>query len=268
MKAVIDIETEKFNEVMKRWLVTTSRELSVAVNARMAFLLMRMFVLIPPHRVQQKRNEIRTYLNQPIGDRRMDKKTGKKVGAARMLRRVHLIAQARRAKMPTEGEGPKGLYGQRMAKAAANLRRKAIGSVGYLKSGLIGAITKFNKSFTQTGRAEKVNKKTGKVTKKGMSGNAAYFALLRQYGMLVGAGNVAKHKGAKFDALLAKAGFGGSKSEAWASISIGIADGQVAKVNEIYTTAATRAFRDEREEMERHLAEKLEAAAEDAINAA
>ena len=263
MKAVIDIETEKFNAVMKRWLVTSSRELSVAVNARMAFLLMRMFVLIPPHRVQQKRDEIRTYLNQPIGDRRTDKKTGKKVGKARMLRRVHLIAQAR-----AKGTGKQGLYGEKMAQAAGSLRRRAVGSVGYLKSGLIGAITKFNKSFTQTGRAEKVNKKTGKVTKKGMSGNSAYFALLRQYGMLVGAGNVAKHRGAKFEALLAKASFGGSKSEAWASISVGIADGQSAKVNEIYTTAATRAFRDEREEMERHLAEKLEAAAQDAISAA
>jgi len=128
VKAVIDIETEKFNEIMKRWLVTTTRELSVAVNARMAFLLMRMFVLIPPHRVQQKRDEIRTYLNQPIGDRRMDKKTGKKVGKARMLRRVHLIAQAR-----AKGTGKQGLYGETMAKAAispssADPRRSPKGS--------------------------------------------------------------------------------------------------------------------------------------------
>lgn len=257
MKAVIDIETEKFNAVMKRWLVTSSRELSVAVNARMAFLLMRMFVLIPPHRVQQKRDEIRTYLNQPIGDRRMDKKTGKKVGKARMLRRVHLIAQAR-----VKGTGKQGLYGETMAKAAAALRRKAIGSVGYLKSGLIPAIRKFQGHFTQFGGSSKKSK--GKQ----ISGNAAFMRLVREYGGLEGTGNVAKHRGSKTDVWLAKPGFGGSKSEAWASISIGIADGQVAKVNEIYTTAATRAFRDEREEMERHLAEKLEAAAQDAISAA
>lgn len=257
MKAVIDIETEKFNEVMKRWLVTTTRELSVAVNARMAFLLMRMFVLIPPHRVQQKRDEIRTYLNQPIGDRRTDKRTGKKVGKARMLRRVHLIAQAR-----AKGTGKQGLYGQTMAKAAAALRRKAIGSVGYLKSGLIPAIRKFQGHFTQFGGSSKKSK--GKQ----ISGNAAFMRLVREYGGLEGTGNVAKHRGSKTDVWLAKPGFGGSKSEAWASISVGIADGQVAKVNEIYTTAATRAFRDEREEMERHLAEKLEAAAQDAISAA
>lgn len=262
MKAVIDIETEKFNEVMKRWLVTTSRELSVAVNARMAFLLMRMFVLIPPHRVQQKRDEIRAYLNQPIGERRMDKKTGKKVGTARMLRRVHLIAQARRAKMPTEGEGPKGLYGQRMAKAAAKLRRKAIGSVGYLKSGLIGAIKKFQGHFTQFGGSSKKSK--GKQ----ISGNAAFIKLVREYGGLEGTGNVARHRGAKFYVWKASPGFGGSKSEAWAMISLGIPEDQIQRVNAIYTAAATRAFRDEREEMERHLAEKLEAAAEDAINAA
>ena len=257
MKAVIDIETEKFNAVIKRWLVTSSRELSVAVNARMAFLLMRMFVLIPPHRVQQKRDEIRTYLNQPIGDRRMDKKTGKKVGKARMLRRVHLIAQAR-----AKGTGKQGLYGQTMAKAAAALRRKAIGSVGYLKSGLIPAIRKFQGHFTQFGGSSKKSK--GKQ----ISGNAAFMRLVREYGGLEGTGNVARHRGSKTDVWLAKPGFGGSKSEAWASISVGIADGQVAKVNEIYTTAATRAFRDEREEMERHLAEKLEAAAQDAISAA
>lgn len=257
MKAVIDIETEKFNEIMKRWLVTTTRELSVAVNARMAFLLMRMFVLIPPHRVQQKRDEIRTYMNQPIGDRRMDKKTGKKVGKARMLRRVHLIAQAR-----AKGTGKQGLYGQTMAKAAAALRRKAIGSVGYLKSGLIPAIRKFQGHFTQFGGSSKKSK--GKQ----ISGNAAFMRLVREYGGLEGTGNVAKHRGSKTDVWLAKPGFGGSKSEAWASISVGIADGQSAKVNDIYTTAATRAFRDEREEMERHLAEKLEAAAQDAISAA
>ena len=257
MKAVIDIETEKFNAVMKRWLVTSSRELSVAVNARMAFLLMRMFVLIPPHRVQQKRDEIRTYLNQPIGDRRMDKKTGKKVGKARMLRRVHLIAQAR-----AKGTGKQGLYGETMAKAAAALRRKAIGSVGYLKSGLIPAIRKFQGHFTQFGGSSKKSK--GKQ----ISGNAAFMRLVREYGGLAGTGNVAKHRGSKTDVWLAKPGFGGSKSEAWASISIGIADGQVQPVNAIYTTAATRAFRDEREEMERHLAEKLEAAAEDAIKVA
>lgn len=257
MKTVLTIETEKFNEVMKRWLVTTTRELSVAVNARMAFLLMRMFVLIPPHRVQQKRDEIRTYLNQPIGDRRVDKKTGKKVGKARMLRRVHLIAQAR-----AKSTGKQGLYGERMAKAAGSLRRKAIGSVGYLKSGLIGAIRKFNGHFTQFGGSSKKSK--GRQ----ISGNAAFMRLVREYGGLEGTGNVSKHRGAKFEALTAKHGFSGAKTEAWVQLSIGVADDQVQRVNAIYTTAATRAFRDEREEMERHLAEKLEAAAEDAINAA
>ena len=262
MKAELTIETERFNEVMKRWLVTTSREMSVAVNARMAFLLMRMFVLIPPHRVQQKRDEIRAYLNQPIGDRRMDKKTGKKVGRARELRRVHLIAQARRAKMPTEGEGSKGLYGARMAKAAASLRRKSIGSVGYLKSGLIGAIRKFQGHFTQFGGSSKKSK--GKQ----ISGNAAFMRLVREYGGLEGTGNVARHRGAKFQVWTAKPGLSGSKTEAWMNLSIGIADNQLERVNAIYTAAATRAFRDERIEMEKHLADKLAQAADEAITGA
>ena len=255
MKTIFTIEAEKFNEVMKRWLVTTTRELSVAVNARMAFLLMRMFVLIPPHRVQQKRDEIRTYFHQPIGDRRKDKKTGKAVGRARQLRRVHLIAQARNAKA-----GKPGLYGEDMAKAAASLRRKAVGSVGYLKSGLIGAIRKFQGHFTQFGGSTK--KSGGKQ----ISGNAAFMRLVDQYGG--GPGNVAKHRGAKFEVLTAKPGLSGSKTEAWMQVSIGIADDQVQKVDAIYATAATRAFRDEREEMERHLAEKLAVAADAAIKAA
>ena len=257
MKTVVTIEAEKFNEVMKRWLVTTSRELSVAVNARMAFLLMRMFVLIPPHRVQQKRDEIRTYFHQPIGDRRKDKKTGKAVGRARQLRRVHLIAQARNAKA-----GKPGLYGEDMAKAAASLRRKAIGSVGYLKSGLIGAIRKFQGHFTQFGGSTKKSK--GKQ----ISGNAAFMRLVDQYGGMQGTGNVAKHRGSKFEAWPSKPGLSGSKTEAWMQVSIGIADDQVQKVDAIYATAATRAFRDEREEMERHLAEKLANAADAAIKAA
>lgn len=264
MKAVVTIEADKFNEVMKRWLVTTSRELSVAVNARMAFLLMRMFVLIPPHRVQQKRDEIRAYFHQPIGDRRKDKKTGKAVGRARQLRRVHLIAQARNSKA-----GKPGLYGEDMAKAAASLRRKAIGSVGYLKSGLIGAIKKFNATekfksghFTQFGGSTK--KSGGKQ----VSGNAAFMRLVDQYGGMQGTGNVAKHRGSKFEVWVAKPGLSGIKTEAWMQVSIGIADDQVQKVDAIYATAATRAFRDEREEMERHLAEKLANAADAAIKAA
>ena len=257
MKAELTIETDRFNEVMKRWLVTTSREMSVAVNARMAFLLMRMFVLIPPHRVQQKRDEIRTYMQQTIGDRRMDKKTGKAVGRGRQLRRVHLIAQARNRKA-----GGIGLYGEKMKTASASLRRKAVGSVGYLKSGLIGAIRKFQGHFTQFGGSTKKSK--GKQ----ISGNAAFMRLVREYGGLEGTGNVARHRGAKFQVWTAKPGFSGSKTEALMNLSIGIADNQVARVNAIYTTAATRAFRDERIEMEKHLADKLAQAADEAITGA
>lgn len=257
MRAELTIETERFNEVMKRWLATTSREMSVAVNARMAFLLMRMFVLIPPHRVQQKRDEIRTYMQQTIGDRRMDKKTGKAVGRARQLRRVHLIAQARNRKA-----GGIGLYGEKMKTASASLRRKAVGSVGYLKSGLIGAIRNFQGHFTQFGGSSKKSK--GKQ----ISGNAAFMRLVREYGGLEGTGNVARHRGAKFQVSTAKPGFSGPKTESWMNLSIGIADDQLERVNAIYTAAATRAFRDERIEMEKHLADKLAQAADEAITGA
>lgn len=257
MKPIITIEVQKFHEVMRRWLANTSRSIVDAVNSRMAFLLMRMFVLIPPHRVQQKRDEIRAYMNQPIGDRRFDKKTGKKVGRSRQLQRVHLIAQAKAAKA-----GVKGLYGEHMAKAATALRRRAIGSVGYLKSGLIGAIRNLQGHFTQFGGSTK------KAKGKQVSGNAAFMKLVREYGGLDGTGNVAKHRGAKFQVYRAKPNSSGSKAEAWVQLAIGIADDQVARVSNIYEIAATRAYRDERMEMERHLAEKLADAADEAIKAA
>jgi hypothetical protein len=131
----------------------------------------------------------------------MDKKTGKAVGRARQLRRVHLIAQARNRKA-----GGIGLYGEKMKTASASLRRKAVGSVGYLKSGLIGAIKKLQGHFTQFGGSSKKSK--GKQ----ISGNAAFMRLVREYGGLEGTGNVARHRGAKFQVWTAKPGFSGSKT--------------------------------------------------------
>lgn len=255
MTPVFTIEAEKFNAVMKRWLLTASRELARAVNSRMAFLLMRVFALMKPQRVQEARDKVRAYMQQPIGERRFDKSTGKRVGAksGRVLRRAHLIAQARNAKM-----GQPGLYGNDMRKASGAVQRRAIGSVGYLKSAMIGAIKAVNGKygFGQIGRNAK-----GKT--RGIEPNVAFLRLLDKYGITSGRGNVARMKGAKHSIELARPGV---NPLATVRLSIGLAQGQEGNVAEEFNGPFIRALQDERIEMERHLAAKLEDAAQEAIN--
>lgn len=262
------IESDKFREVMKLWILSTRRELSAAVNARFAFMLMRTFALMNPQRVQQKRDEVRAYMDQPIGQARFDKRSGKTVGrtTGRLLRRVHLIAQARHAKRPdVEGDiSRKGLYGKQMRVKSSALKRRAIGSVGYLKSTLIDAIKKVNGKygFGQTGRNAQVSK-TGRVIKAAMSPNAAFMRLLAEYGITSGTGNVAKMRGAKTTVMIANPSL---NPNAMARFTVGVNDSQLARVQAEFTGPFTRALADERAEMERHLAEKLEAAALEAAN--
>jgi len=252
----LKLETAKFDKMLKEWSAGTTRSLSVAMNARMSFLLMRVFVLIPPQRVDALRAKIKAYFDQPMGQVRKDRATGKKVGKGRIFKRVHLIAQAR-----NKAAGGKGLYGERMKTAAASLRRRSIGSVGYLKSGLIQAIKRFNGSFSQFGGTTK--KSGGKQ----IQPNGAFLKLMAQYGYVGVLGNVAKHKGVKVQTWPSVESFSAKKLSAAAQLSIGLKDDQVGKVSGMYDAAMTRALRDERAEMEKVVADRLAAAAETAINA-
>lgn len=253
MKLEFDIESKRFADVMKRWLAGTSRELSVAINARMSLLLMRIFALLQPQRVQDKRNQIRAYMDAQLGDRRIDKKTGKQIGKARILKRVHLISQAQARKA-----GQKGLYGEEMRKASASLKRRAIGSVGYVKSALITAIRRFNGHFTQYGGSKKTK---GRLIQ--INPNMAFMRMMASYGLAGDLGNVAKHKGAKAATYPAKPRI---DPTAMAHLSIGLDASQVPKIEAMYQQAATRAMQDERREMEIVIANRLQAAAEEAVN--
>ena len=261
MKPSIELETKKFDAVLKQWLAGTSRELSVAMNARMSFILIRAFVLIPPHRVQEQRDKIRAYMSAPASEQRKDKATGKTVGKSRWFRRVHLITQAARKKA-----GGKGLYGADMRKAASATMRRAVGSIGYLKSGLIVAIKRFNGHFGQYGRAKKVSR-AGKVTQTEMQPNGAFIKMLNQYGITSGIGNVAKHKGVVVRTWPSKPSISAKQISAAVELSIGVKHDQVAKVDAVYAAAMERAFRDERTEMEQLIRNRLDAAAQEAVDA-
>jgi len=244
----MDVDTTRFDEAVKRYLLTTRRDLHKAINSRFFYLMVRLFVLVPPKSPGQERRRIGDYLAKPVGDiNRKDAKTGRRVGRSRILRRVHLIAQARQAK-----EGGRYLYGKRMKDAASELMRKAIGSVGYLRSAVVKSIRIYNRGFTQfqSAKWKPLVKPAGyKPPKKT---NAALVTLANQYGLPEE--NVAVHRGTVAHGLQATPGW---NPTAFVSMRTGIADNQVGRVQGIYNPAMQKALDDERAELEAHMAEAL-----------
>jgi hypothetical protein len=248
MTPTVTVDTSRFDAAWKEYLPKTKRSLADAVNARTFFLMLRLYCLLPPKSPQAARNKILDYFNRPVGADRFDKKTGKRVGKSRQLRVVHLIAQAKNAKA-----GKPGLYGQDMRDAAGKLRRRAAGSVGYLKSCVTKAIKKLSPSFQQFGGTRRAKK--GSAGVKSVAGNQALINLANQYGLPQE--NVAMHRGSSAYAFNAKAGFNPSSH---VRMNIGLADNQVGTVEGIYSKAMQQAYNDEARELENHIAAALQAA--------
>lgn len=246
MRPTVTVDTSRFDAAWKEYLPKTKRSLADAVNARTFFLMLRLYCLLPPKSPQQARNKILDYYNRPIGGQRFDKKTGKRVGRSRQLRLVHLIAQAKNAKA-----GNKGLYGEDMKEAAAKLRRRAAGSVGYLKSAVVKAIRKLQPSFRQFGG--KVRAKKGSAQVRTVSGNQALINLANQYGL--DKSNVGIHRGSSAYGYNATAGF---NPHSLVRLNIGLANDQMGKVESIYAAAMQQAYNDEAKALEDHIAAKLQ----------
>jgi len=244
----MDVDTSRFDAALKQYLLTTKRDLHKAVNARFFYLLVRLFVLVPPKSPSTERRRIADYLGQPLGDvNRKSKKTGKRIGRSRLLRRVHLIAQARENK-----SGRRGLYGKDMKEAASSLMRKSIASVGYLRSAVVKAIRIYNRGFTQfqSQKWKPLVKPAGyKAPKKT---NAALVALANQYGLPEE--NVAVHKGTKAHGVQAVPGW---NPTAFVSMRSGISDNQYNRVAGIYNPAMQKALDDELAELTNHMTEAL-----------
>lgn len=244
----MEVDTSRFDAAMKQYLLSTKRDLHKAINSRFFFLMVRLFVLVPPKSPGQERRRISDYLGKPLGDiNRKSKKTGKRIGRSRLLRRVHLIAQAKEAKA-----GRRGLYGEEMKTMASALMRKSIASVGYLRSAVVKAIRVYNKGFTQF-QAQKwkpLVKPAGyKAPKKT---NAALVALANQYGLPEE--NVAVHKGTRARGFQAVPGY---NPTATIVMTAGIADNQYNRVASIYNPAMQRALDDETAELANHMTEAL-----------
>lgn len=261
MKPTLQVELKEFQQAARECMLVSKRELSKAINARMFFLFVRVFALLPPQAVNAARQKIRQYLMTPIGEQRISKKTGKRVGRGRQLQRRHLIVQSKQK----NGEG---LYGEEMKDAAAAFARRAIGSIGYLKSAVVRALRRLNGHFTQYGSTFKKGRRAGMegksasnpkqvggvnvpINKYGKTqANAALLKVNAEYGFLPD-GNVGVHKGAKSSTYPARPSL---DPTAMVQLSIGIADDQLGRVTSIYDAAMSRALRDETVEMRKHLA--------------
>jgi hypothetical protein len=250
MRPVVNmtVDSSRFDAAMKQYLLSTSRDLHKAINSRFFYLMVRLFVLVPPKSPGQERRRIADYLGTPLGDiNRKDRKSGKKVGRSRIFRRVHLIAQARNQK-----QGGRGLYGERMKDAASELMRKALGSVGYLRSAVVKSIRIYNRGFAQFESAKRKKLKKPSTAKRVPPTNKALLAMANQYGLPQE--NVAVHKGTVAKGVQAVSGW---NPTAFVSMRTGIADNQYNRVAGIYNPAMQKALNDERAEMEAHMAEAL-----------
>lgn len=246
------INSAEFKRVMDLWLLRSTQELSKAINRRMLYLMVRAYVLTPPKNPDEQRRKIRAYMNVEPQPRRFDKRTGKLVGrkSGRVLRRVHLIAQAKNAAL-----GNKGLYGDDMRKAAGKVFRRAVGSVGYLKAGFVSAIKKLNGHFTQWGG------RTRKANGRDISPNGALVRVAAKYGVTMSAGNVATMKGAKAYTREAQPGY---SPAATVRITIGT-ERPVGEVQAILDAAMNQAIADETEELKAHLADVVDECANQAV---
>jgi hypothetical protein len=250
LDASFKVDDSKFQAALHATLKETKRTIADALNERMYYLMLRLFILLPPHSPAQQRAKIKAYINEVVGTVMVSKKTGKKLGKSRQLRRVHLMAQARQKANPdadlASKTGKFGLYGDTMKTAAAKIRRRAIGSVGYLKSAVVKALRAAKGRFVQFGGKYKYN---GRGTVE-IKGNYALIALANQYGLPEE--NVAIHKGSNATFHSADKGIGLSP-QARMQIVIGLADGQQSRVQAIYNPSMQRALDDERKEMLAHI---------------
>ena len=242
------VDSSKFDAAMKAYLLQTSRDLHKAINSRFFYLMVRLFVLVPPKSPGQERRRIADYLGTPVGDiNRKSKKTGKRIGKSRIMRRVHLIAQSKETKA-----GRRGLYGEEMKAAASAIMRKAIGSVGYLRSGVVKVIRIYNKGFRQFEKPKWQPLVKPPGYKPPGKTNAALLSLADQYGLP--AENVATHKGTKARGIQAVPGFNPTASVV---MTAGVADNQYNRVSQIYNQAMQKAMYDETTEMVNHMTEAL-----------
>lgn len=215
MSVTVQVDSRNFDAAIRQALLSSKRTLGAAVNARMFFLMARVFMLVPPSDPQAVRSKFRDYLNTD--------------------RRVYRIANARARQ---SGGGP--LLGQALDDEVLRIRRRAMGGVGYLRAVVVRAIKRFG-SYNQFGRRSR-NGKWGKL-------NAASVRLANQYGVATGNVAIFRRSSVRNDSRRALEGW---NPVALVDMS---GDAQnAAAVAAIYRPAVQRAMDDEADEARAHVA--------------
>lgn len=235
----LTLDMTQFDKAVKFHGARSRRTLPQVINARAFYLFLRAFVLLPPRSAVEQAEKVRDYLNTYIAERGRITTSGKykgrfyRYGRNRQYQRVHAIVQSRQP----EGQG---LYGTEMRKAVTTFRRRALGSVGYLKSGVVRILQRLNGHFAQYGV-----KRRGKPD---VPPNNALIQIANEYS--VTGSNVRMHKGVKSRAYPAKEGY---NPKAIGVISVAVKDDQAGNVQAIYQSALARAVADETRAMIDHI---------------
>jgi len=257
----------------KKALLEISKEtkgtLADLFNKRLFFVLVRTFASLEPKDPAGQRAKNRSYLNEVLVTRIKMTVTGKRAGkfrstgAKHALRRVYLIAQARRIKRGEKALNPRALkagFTDAMKAEVGPIRRSAIGGVGYLKGAIVKAISTLSRSngfgsFAQFGFGAKV--KDGDITRDEVKANFFLKSIASEYGLT--SGNVGIHKHTKSSAKPANASDWSPVAEV--SFSFGVHDTGKAGAESRYNTALQRGFDDELAGLKAHLEARMSAIA-------
>lgn len=256
------LDTAEFQATFRRYMLLSKRELSKVINARTFYVWLRIYALLTPSSPAAKRMEIKRYMEEIVQPRFKtvkNRKTGttrtKLIAQAKQVRRKHLIAQARRA-----ARGLKGLYGEAMTESAKSVAQGQARSVGYMKAAVVKALKAIGGVFAQFGTAGRTASK--RKSKKEIAPNAALVKIGAEYGVDADSGNVGVFKSALGRVERATPGI---NPVCTVDIAIGTQNpSALSHYDTEYAKAYNRAIRDERIEMERHIADTLEAAANQA----
>lgn len=228
MTPTVTVDTRNFQLAWRRYLASTSRSLPQAINARMFFVLVRAYLILPPKSPVLQRRKLRDDLNQLVKPRN---------NSNREVRKLYAIANS--------GKRP-GLYGKRMALAAGKIMARAIGGVGYLRAITVGGIKRFQ-SFRQFGTKRL---KTGKYS----GANKAAVALASKYDTQKESVAIYRNSNAKAIGFKAQNGF-----SPVASIQLsGSSAPRIGSTGQnVLAQAFIKSFADEAVELEQYLLAKL-----------
>lgn len=174
MKPTITVDTTNFDLAWSRYLALTKRSLPKVVNARMFFILVRAYLILPPKSPVAARQKARASLMSMVQTR---KNPGRQVPLLYAIvnsgRGGTSTSVSNRTGKTLSFKSDRGLYGPKMKVAAAKVMARTLGGVGYLRALVVKGIRGFQ-SFRQFGTKKIATGKYGNPNKAAVSLAAKY----------------------------------------------------------------------------------------------